>query len=202
MPTINSLFAATVERFANRIALIEPTAKDVMSTLTYGELQARAQGFAGYLQNLQIGKNDNVLIWSPSRSDWLIAYLGALAIGAVVVPLDVNSREDFLMRVAETTNARLLITSQKQHAALKQVSLPLVDIDALPQEPLDTTKLPAINEDDLAEIVFTSGTTGQPKGVMLSHGNIASNASTAVTFISMRAEDRGRLAFVHPENPR
>jgi long-chain acyl-CoA synthetase len=190
MPTINSLFAATVERFANRIALIEPIAKDVMSTLTYGELQARAQGFAGYLQNLQIGKNDNVLIWSPSRSDWLIAYLGALVIGAVVVPLDVNSKEDFLIRVAETTNARLLITSQKQYAALKQVSLPLVDIDALPQEPLDTTKLPAINEGDLAEIVFTSGTTGQPKGVMLSHGNIASNASTAVTFISMKAEDR------------
>jgi long-chain acyl-CoA synthetase len=190
MPTINSLFAATVERFANRIAIIEPTAKDVISTLTYRELQARAQGFAGYLQNLQIGKDDNLLIWSPSRSDWLIAYLGALVIGAVVVPLDINSREDFLMRVAETTNARLLITSQKQYAALKKVSLPLVDIDALPQEPLDTTKLPAITEGDLAEIVFTSGTTGQPKGVMLSHGNIASNASTAVTFISMKAEDR------------
>src|SRR6266567_1579091 len=190
MPTINSLFAASVERFANRVALIEPTAKDVMSTLTYRELRARAQGFAGYLQNLQIGKNDNLLIWSPSRSDWLIAYLGALEIGAVIVPLDVNSKEDFLTRVAETTNARLLITSQKQYATLKQVSLPLVDIDALPQEPLDTTKLPAINEDDLAEIVFTSGTTGQPKGVMLSHGNIASNASTGVTFISMRAEDR------------
>jgi long-subunit acyl-CoA synthetase (AMP-forming) len=53
MPTIISLFAATVERFPNRVALIEPTAKDVISTLTYRELKARAQGFAGYLQNLQ-----------------------------------------------------------------------------------------------------------------------------------------------------
>jgi long-chain acyl-CoA synthetase len=193
MQTINSLFAASAERFANRVALIEPVEVarvGTMSTLTYRELQERAKGFAASLQNLQINKGDCLLIWSPSRSEWIIAYLGALLIGAVVVPLDVNSKEDFLVRVAETTNARLLITSQKQFAGLKQVSLPLVDIDALPQQPLDPTKLPLVDEGDLAEIVFTSGTTGQPKGVMLSHGNITSNATAALAFINMTAEDR------------
>lgn len=190
MQTINELFATTVERFAKRIALIEPIEGNTMSTLTYREFQERVQGFAGYLQKLQLQKGDCLLIWSPSRSDWLISYLGALLVGAVVVPLDVNSKEDFLIRVAETTNARLLITSQKQFAALKQVSLTLVDIDALPQEPVDSTTLPVVYEDDLAEIVFTSGTTGQPKGVMLSHGNITSNATTAVNFINMTVEDR------------
>ena len=193
MQTINSLFAASAERFANRVALIEPVEVarvGTMSTLTYRELQERAKGFAASLQNLQINKGDCLLIWSPSRSEWIIAYLGALLIGAVVVPLDVNSKEDFLVRVAETTNARLLITSQKQFAGLKQVSLPLVDIDALPRQPLDPTKLPLVGEGDLAEIVFTSGTTGQPKGVMLSHGNITSNATAALAFINMTAEDR------------
>ena len=193
MQTINSLFAASAERFANRVALIEPVEVarvGTMSTLTYRELQERAKGFAASLQNLQINKGDCLLIWSPSRSEWIIAYLGALLIGAVVVPLDVNSKEDFLVRVAEITNARLLITSQKQFAGLKQVSLPLVDIDALPQQPLDPTKLPLVDEGDLAEIVFTSGTTGQPKGVMLSHGNITSNATAALAFINMTAEDR------------
>ncbi len=193
MPTINSLFAASVERFTNRASLLEPAVganEETMSVLTYRELQERTEGFSGYLQNLHIKKSDCLVIWSPSRIDWLIAYFGALLVGAVVVPMDVNSKEDFLIRVAETTNARLLISSQKQFAGLKHVTLPLVDIDSLPQEPLDTTKLPVVNEDDLAEIVFTSGTTGQPKGVMLSHGNITSNAVAAVNFISMKAEDR------------
>lgn len=190
MLTINALFSTASERFGNRIALIEPIEGDRMSSLTYRAVLERAQGFAGYLQHLHIEKNDCLMIWSPSRSDWLVAYLGTLMLGAVIVPLDVNSKEDFLLRIAETTNAKLLITTQKQFAGLKQTSLPLVDLDALPQATMDATKLPEVHEDDLAELVFTSGTTGQPKGVMLSHRNIASNATAAVTFINMTAEDR------------
>jgi long-chain acyl-CoA synthetase len=190
MLTINALFATAVERFGSRVALIEPTEEKSMSTLTYHALRERTESFAGYLQNLPIEKNDCLLIWSPSRSDWLAAYLGALLVGAIVVPLDVNTKEDFLLRVAETTNAKFLITSQKQFAGLKQTSLPLIDLDALPQEAIDRAKLPEVHEDDLAEIVFTSGTTGQPKGVMLSHRNIASNATSAVTVVNMRSEDR------------
>src|SRR5438105_10115106 len=161
-----------------------------MSSLSYHAALERVRGFAGYLQQLHIEKGDCLLIWSPSTADWLIAYLGALLVGAVIVPLDVNSKEDFLLRVAELTDTKLLITTQKQFAGLKQTSLPLIDLDALPQATIDATKLPEVHEDDLAEVVFTSGTTGQPKGVMLSHRNIASNATSAVTIVNMRAEDR------------
>ncbi|TMB79633.1 MAG: hypothetical protein E6J48_11070 [Chloroflexi bacterium] len=173
-----------------RIALIEPIEGARMSTLTYHTALERVRGFAGYLQQLHIEKGDCLLIWSPSRSDWLIAYLGALLIGAVIVPLDVNSKEDFLLRVAELTDTKLLITTQKQFAGLLQTSLPLVDLDALPQAAMDAAKLPEVHENDLAEVVFTSGTTGQPKGVILSHRNIASNATAAATFINITAEDR------------
>ena len=190
MLTINALFSTASERFGNRIALIEPLEGGRMSTLTYHTALERVRGFAGYLQQLHIEKGDCLLIWSPSRSDWLIAYLGALLVGAVIVPLDVNSKEDFLLRVAELTDTKLLITTQKQFAGLKQTSLPLVDLDALPQATMDAAKLPEIHENDLAEVVFTSGTTGQPKGVILSHRNIASNATAAATFINMTAEDR------------
>ncbi len=191
MLTINSLFATAVERFGSRVALIEPVeGTGEMSILTYRILQEHVQGFAGYLQQQAFQKGDCLLIWSASRADWLVAYLGTLLVGGVVVPLDVSSRQDFLARITETTNAKLLITTQKQYNGLKDFTLPLVDIDALPQQPLDSTRLPAVNSDDLAELVFTSGTTGQPKGVMLSHQNIASNATSAVTVISMNAEDR------------
>ncbi len=190
MLTINALFSTASERFGNRIALIEPIEGARMSTLTYHTALERVRGFAGYLQQLHIEKGDCLLIWSPSRSDWLIAYLGALLVGAVIVPLDVNSKEDFLLRVAELTDTKLLITTQKQFAGLKQTSLPLVDLDALPQATMDAAKLPEIHENDLAEVVFTSGTTGQPKGVILSHRNIACNATAAATFINITAEDR------------
>lgn len=190
METINTLFAQTVERCADRPALIESAGGDQMSTLTYRMLQERVQGFAGYLQQQQIIKGDRILIWSVSRTDWMVAYLGAMLLGVVVIPLDVNNKEDFLTKIAQSTDPKLLITTQKQFKDLKQCSLPFVDIEALPQENLDTAQLMTVEENDLAELVFTSGTTGQPKGVMLTHHNIASNATNAVEVVDIRAEDR------------
>jgi long-chain acyl-CoA synthetase len=192
MQTINALFSSAVGRYRERPALIEPVegTKGGISSLTYREVQERAQSFAGFLQAQQLEKGNCILIWSASRADWLIAYLGALLMGLVVVPLDISSKEDFLSRIAEITEAKLLITTAQQYSALKNPPLPLVDIDALPQNALDTSRLPELESDDLAELVFTSGTTGQPKGVMLSHGNIASNATAAVEVVHIQAEDR------------
>ncbi len=188
MQTINALFAKAVERFGERFALCEPEG-DHMSELTYRALQERAQHFAGYLQNEQFEKGDRLLLWSASRIDWLVAYLGALLVGVIVVPLDVNTKEDFLDRVSRITEAKLLITTRKQKEELKNISLPFVDIDTLPQASLDPSRLPEISGNDLAELVFTSGTTGQPKGVMLSHDNIASNATAAVEVVDIHADD-------------
>lgn len=190
MQTINALFAADVERFGNRPALVEPVEGAEMSVLTYRTLQERARGFAGYLQQQGIAQGERIIIWSVSRSDWMIAYLGALLLGIVVVPLDVNTKEDFLARIAAVTNAKLLITTRKQFEGLKQSSLPFADIDALPQAALDEGTLPKVQPDDLAELVFTSGTTGQPKGVMLSHANITSNAVAALAVVRITADDK------------
>ena len=190
MGTINQLVEASAGRFGERPALIEPGEGGGMSTLTYRQMWERAHSFAGYLQEQQIEKNDRICIWSASCTNWMVAYLGALLMGAIVVPLDNNTKEDFLTRIAQTTEARLLITTRKQFASLKQTSLSLVDIDALPQGTLDASKLPVVTGDDLAELVFTSGTTGQPKGVMLSHNNISSNARAGIEVIRMQASDR------------
>lgn len=195
METINELFASAVKRFPERPALLEPAdpasgGKGSMTMLTYTMLQQRVQTFAGYLQQQHIEKGDRLLIWSASQINWMIAYLATLLVGAVVVPLDVNTREDFLARVASITEAKYLITTSKQYQSLKNPPLPLIDIEVLPDGPFDAGRLPQIQRDDLASLVFTSGTTGQPKGVMLSHHNIASNASAALQLVDIHAEDR------------
>jgi len=193
--TINELFANAVKRYPERPALIEPAeessgAKGSLTTLTYTELQQRIQQFAGYLQEQNIGKGERLLIWSASRSNWMVAYLGALLVGAVLVPLDISSKEDFLNKISRTTGAKLLITTGKQYETLKAPPLPLVDIEKLPAGAFDSSQLPEIQGDDLAELVFTSGTTGQPKGVMLSHKNIASNALQALEVVDIQDRDR------------
>jgi long-chain acyl-CoA synthetase len=190
METIPLLFKDSVARSGAHLALIEPVEGGQISTLTYQALQERSCAFAGYLQQQNLATGERIMIWSASRSNWLIAYLGALLVGMVVVPLDNNSKEDFLQLIATATEARFLITTQKQFQSLHEPSFACIDIDALPQDTLDESKLPDIQPDDLAELVFTSGTTGQPKGVMLSHRNIASNAKAALKIIDVRPSDR------------
>ncbi|HTI12955.1 MAG TPA: AMP-binding protein [Dictyobacter sp.] len=190
MSTIPEVFTRSVRRFGSRPALIEPRTGDEITRLTFDMLQEQMYRFAGYLQQQNLNKGQRIMIWSPSRIDWLISYFAAQFLGLVVVPLDVNSKEDFLRQLATVTEATYIITTKKLYETLQNPPLPLIDIDALPEAPLDISKLPELNEHDLAELVFTSGTTGQPKGVMLSHRNIVSNAIAAVEVVQITAEDR------------
>ena len=188
--TINQLFANATNRFAERVVLIEPVEGAGITSLTYKALEERVQAFAGYLQEQGYKKDERVMIWAASQSNWIVAYLGALLLGLVIVPLDVNTREDFLTRIAETTEAKALITTRKQYNSVKQPPMPFIDIEALPEGTLNRAALPEVTGEDLAELVFTSGTTGQPKGVMLTHNNIASNAIAAVSIVNILDTDR------------
>lgn len=190
MKTINELFHSAVSQNGTRVACIEPVGDGDLTSFTYDELLKRVQGFAGALQEKNFQKGDRILIWSASRVNWMVAFLGALVVGAVVVPLDIQSKEDFLTKIEHSTDAKYLITSQNQYSELQQSHAPLIDIDMLPQSTRDMAALPEITGDDLAEIVFTSGTTGQPKGVMLSHYNITSDAVAAVSVVNILKDDR------------
>lgn len=190
METLISLFTSSVERFHSSVALLEPGQKGEIISLTYDALAERVHRFAGYLQEQNVVKGQRIMIWSASSIDWMVAFLSVLLTGGVIVPLDINSKEDFIARVAQTTAATHLITTRKQYDTLKQPPAQLIDIDELPQGAYQASALPSIASSDLAELVFTSGTTGQPKGVMLSHGNIASDADAALQVVNIQPRDR------------
>ena len=118
--------------------------------------------------------------------------------GGVAVPLDVRHTVDFGRKIVAQTGAKLVVASRQTEASARELGLPIVWIETLPDRARRATPLPPapVTGATLAEIVFTSGTTGEPKGAMLSHGNLMASA-TAMTQVLPFGE-RDRLLSVLP----
>ena len=142
---------------------------------TYRQVAETAFQFARELTERGVGKGDCVLIWGPNSAEWVATFFGCLARGAIVVPMDDAAAPDFALRVYQQVNAKLLVCS-RQHALR---SVPEIVLEDLPETLAHYSSAPiepaAINAQDTLEIVFTSGATAEPKGVVLTHGNVLAN---------------------------
>jgi long-chain acyl-CoA synthetase len=159
---------------------------------SYRDLADLAPRVARVLVDQGLQRGDRVLIWGVNRPEWAIGLLGALFAGLVLVPLDVRSQAEFVAKVAQRTRARLVLASTQTAPLAQGLGLPVVLIESLPDrargvEPLPT---PVVRSTDLVEVVFTSGTTGEPKGAMLTHGNIVANASALRTVFPFQPDER------------
>jgi long-chain acyl-CoA synthetase len=153
------------------------------SRWTYADLLRTAHQFAKDLASRNIVKGDRVLIWGENSGEWLAAFLGCLFAGAVAVPMDAIADKNFAARVAQQASVKLAATSRDlASTAANDLGVPLIELESL-QAPSDHEALaefssPAIQRTDPIEIVFTSGTTSEPRGVILTHGNLLANLET------------------------
>ena len=144
---------------------------------TYGRIAEESCRFARELESRGIGRGDKVLIWSENSPEWLIAFWGCVLRGVVVVPIDKISTAEFASRVGQQVNAKLVVFSDTVPAVGVAISsLATQSLSAtIAQHSSTPYASPPLSRSDALEIVFTSGTTAEPRGVVISHGNVLAN---------------------------
>jgi long-chain acyl-CoA synthetase len=160
------------QRHANEIAVV--TRQGLRRTsVSYGDLALLAGRFAALLSKSSIGKGDRVLLWAPNSGDWIGAFFGCVLRGVLPVPLDNAGSPEFAERVLRDVSPKLVVTTAA-HARELHAQTPLITIEELHERVPETPEFEAerLTAGDSLQIIFTSGTTGEPKGIVHTHGNV------------------------------
>ena len=146
-------------------------------TYSYEETTRRANHFAVRLDDLGLTRGDAVVFWSENRPEWIAAFWGCLLRGVVVVPVDYRSSKEFLLRVSRIVSAKLVLVGQEVSPPAEPTGATILKLHELnwpDGEPRALAPI-SIDRDTTAEIIFTSGATAEPKGVVITHRNILAN---------------------------
>ncbi len=213
-PTLNEMFETSIKRFADNVALrmLIPTERKkgrgiqlVLNEITYSRLGETVGRLAAALQDLGVQKGDRVALISKPRAAFAMTLFAILRSGAAVLPLDPDLQRGELKRILEEANVSAAIFSGSKAEDLAYIrgeSLPdmsLVCMDRTSIEGIEfmdavvlghrpVAPIP-VTQDDLAILMYTSGTTGNAKGAMLTHRNIASNTLAALKVVDLSERD-------------
>ena len=159
---------------------------------SFRALAERARAFAHRLARAGILAGDSVILYAENRPEWIAAALGVLRAGAVVSPIDVQFDDDDLAHILRDSAARAVITTRNRAPRIEKLArTKLILLDDEQVFACDeATELPSVRPGDPAVLFYTSGTTGAPKGVPLTHENIASQFEVIATIDLVGADDR------------
>ena len=214
MKTLIQFFEESVEKYGNNVYLWEKP-NDKYEGATYSDVRNQVYQFAAGLMSMGVKKGDRISLLSEGRNGWVISELGVLYTGAINVPLSVKLNPEEIKFRLSHSESKMVITSAGQLDKIKQVvgDCPLIEkiivFDALDDysdrelhfnevkktgrewleeednRTLFKKRYGAIEYDDFANICYTSGTTADPKGIILSHGNYVTNVYQAYSLMDI-----------------
>lgn len=207
--SVQDMLIKSADLYKNKLAMEDLTTYPI-SKLSYKELLDHVLRFGKGLENLGLKSGTHISLIGENRVQWGLAYLTALAFNHVIVPIDKNLSTNEILNIIHESDSEAIIFSDTFSAMIKEsrgvfknlshfismdlagenewvYSMPQIIKDSLPEH---ISELPKITPDETAEIIFTSGSLGRAKGVMLSQKNIASNLMAMTKMIQITKDDR------------
>jgi len=202
-PTLPELFKITTERFPDRPCFTVYSPERV--SLNYREALDKIREVSAYLRSLGLGKDSKIALTGKNSPEWAIAYLSILETGSVVVPIDYQLTVNETVNLIAASDSTVLFVDEEKAAELKAAYPGLTTTISLwaggenyiyslsaasgSASSSGSSAAPETSEEDLAAILYTSGTTGVPKGVMLTHKNFVSDCLLAQANLHVYSTD-------------
>ena len=213
MKTLSQFFEKNVERYAGNVYMWEKRDGEFRPT-TFGEMRELIHAFAAGLHKLGVKKADRLALLAEGRTNWVVAEMAMFYIGAIDVPLSIQLNEpaDLIFRLKHS-ETRMIVVSENQARKIYPILNQLPELEKIilmdPKEKYDKMEIymgdiieegkryletngenfrkiyESIRPDDIANICYTSGTTADPKGIMLSHRNYTSNTEHALSVVTI-----------------
>ena len=221
MPTFYDRFVDCAERWPGNVAL-ELQRRDHIESCTYAELRRMAESVGRWITENRFPRGGRIAILADNHPRWVAAYLGTIASGCAVVPLDTALHADQVTKLLKDSGATAIFCDVKHIPVAKpaatelNLGMILTDPDRMTTPSSSQEKwlgtLPAIfdagpgtfkpapaNNDDLASLLYTSGTTADPKGVMLTHANLLGEVEAVFNWVELGPSDAllGVLPLFH-----
>ncbi len=195
-PTLPEMFRITTKRYGDRPCFTIYEGDERIS-LTYNEALKKIEAVSRWLYSQGIRKGDKVAVTGKNSPEWAVAYLGILFAGATVVPIDYQLKQEEIELLIKTADVNILFVDEEKHGRFIEQPGQLKTIISLKKGVgtyiygLDGPEahIEQAAETDLAAILFTSGTTGNPKGVMLTHKNLVSDCYIAQSNLNIYHTD-------------
>jgi long-chain acyl-CoA synthetase len=165
------------------------------SSISYGELRQKIASFAKYLHEIGIKKGDRVALMCQNSQEFLYSYFAITSLGAITVPLNLMLTIEEIKYILQDSESKTLVIHEKILQKIQQVSELALNLVILTEAFYSQLPVSEINlevdaqEDEVCTILYTSGTTGRPKGAMLTHRNLISDAESTGSVIKANQDD-------------
>jgi len=220
MPTFYDRFVECAERWPNNVAL-ELQRHEQIESCTYAELRRMAESVGRWINDKGFAHGSRLAIFADNQPRWVAAYLGIIASGCAAVPLDTALHDDQVTKLLKDSGASAVFVDAKHLPVTKpaaselNLGLILMDSDRMTNPSMEGQwlgNMPAIfkpgpgkfrpapaKDDDLASLIYTSGTTADPKGVMLTHSNFLGEVEAVFNWVDLGPSDAllGVLPLFH-----